>query len=102
MTRCEPPYHRVGCTGCYNADTFDAELAVERSGHAFFDKDELADLLGLSVHSLGAQRARGKIPAPDHYLEPDGRRSTVSGGHRRAVWTPEQATQILVARKATG
>ena len=80
-------------------DLFDAELAVERSGHAFFDKADLAELLGISAKSVSVLRVRGKIPAPDHYREPDGRRSGVSGGRRRAVWTPAQAARLLKDRK---
>lgn len=80
----------------YDPDLFDAQLAVERSGHAFFDKDELAELLGITPVSLGAMRARGRVPAPHHYLNPDGSRSESVGGHRRAIWTTEQAARILL------
>jgi hypothetical protein len=83
----------------FDDDTFDAELAVERSGHAFFDKVDLADLLGIQASSISPLRARGKIPAPDHYQEPDGRCNDACGGHRRAIWTAEQAMNVLRGRK---
>jgi hypothetical protein len=85
----------------YDPDVFDAELAVERSGHAHFDKDQLAELLGLSSGSMNQLRLRGHVPLPDHYLGPDGRRCDAPGGHRRAIWTIEQATSLLVTRTMT-
>jgi hypothetical protein len=88
VTRCEPPYHQLDCSGCYDADAFDAELAVERTGHAFFDRDLLAEITGLSPRSFSRMQLRGTIPAPDHY-----------GHNGRAIWTPEQVVQILADRK---
>lgn len=82
----------------YDSDVFDAEVVVERSGCAFFDKDDLSALLGLSPRSLSVIRARDKIPAPDHYRDPDGNTKAVPGGHRRAIWTREQVVQILAKR----
>lgn len=83
----------------YDPDLFDAGLAVERSPCAVFDKVALAELLGIAPTSLGTLIARGKIPAPDHYQDPDGGYSGGPGAHRRAVWTPEQAAQVLAQRR---
>lgn len=80
----------------WDPDLFDAELTVERTGHGSFDKDELADLLGLSAGSLNTMRLRGHVPAPDHYLNPDGSTCDVPGGHRRAIWTTRQAARMLL------
>ena len=80
----------------YDADLYDAEIQVERTGRACFDKVALASVLGISVKSVNKLKTRGKIPDPDHYEDIVVERG-LNGG-KRAIWTNAQVAQILAGR----
>ena len=84
-------------TVLFDDDVFDAQMKVEHAGHAFFDKETLAEFFGISRHSLSKWRQRGKIPPPHHYQEDHGDWDVPNPGLiRRAVWTNDQVVEMLL------
>ena len=80
----------------YDDLRFDAEIIVERHGCARFDREALAEFLGVHPDSVFRMIKAGGIPAPHHYEETnwsDGKRNEI------AIWTPEQVVEMLVNAK---
>lgn len=78
----------------FDSDLFDAEILVERSGHAYFTKEDLAELIGMSVQSIWRMVATGTLPPAAWYEDAPGK------GRLRAHWSCAQAAEALARRLA--
>jgi hypothetical protein len=75
----------------FDDDLFDAEIKVERYGLGEFTRDDLAEFLGLSGHTVTKMLRRGNIPGPRRY-------GYDAVGNRVPMWSSAQVAQILVRR----